>query len=237
MEKSEVFGFNLPSSSVDDIADISLISDNFKVIEDKVYPKNKVEEKLGEKQETLKSGENIKTLEGNSILGEGDINLTENLANAVKKTLHTNQLFSKGVVIDDISPVKHTIKLEFSMFDGDISQYHILRYGENENDNPQTYAINEDKTVDGITSLYPVTTLKLIGETSNIFIAYIEYNQDTNKALENIGGSSVIVDQTYNPESKNAQSGKAVAEAIGDIETALDELHNYAQALINGGAE
>lgn len=32
------------------------------------------------------------------------------------------------------------------------------------------------------------------------------------------------VDQTYNPLSKNAQSGKAVAEAIGNIETALDEI-------------
>lgn len=39
------------------------------------------------------------------------------------------------------------------------------------------------------------------------------------------GGSPVVVDQTYNPESENAQSGKAVAEAIneklGDIETLL----------------
>ena len=28
------------------------------------------------------------------------------------------------------------------------------------------------------------------------------------------GGGSVVVDQTYNPESENAQSGKAVDEAI-----------------------
>lgn len=70
------------------------------------------------------------------------------------------------------------------------------------------------------------------------------------------------VDQTYNPESENAQSGKAVAEAvvnyeqniyeilrenyvkkeqfnsaIGDISTALDELHIYAQALVGGATE
>ena len=30
---------------------------------------------------------------------------------------------------------------------------------------------------------------------------------------------------------------KYVNDIVGDIETALDELHNYAQALINGGAE
>ena len=53
------------------------------------------------------------------------------------------------------------------------------------------------------------------------------------------GGGSVTVDQNYNPESENAQSGKAVAQAIngaiGDISTAFDELHAYAQALISGG--
>lgn len=53
------------------------------------------------------------------------------------------------------------------------------------------------------------------------------------------GGGSVTVDQTYNPDSENAQSGKAVAQAIngaiGDISTAFDELHAYAQALISGG--
>ena len=51
---------------------------------------------------------------------------------------------------------------------------------------------------------------------------------------------SIEVDQTYIPTSENAQSGKAVAEAIsqsiGDISTALDELHAYAQSLVVGGA-
>ena len=75
-----------------------------------------------------------------------------------------------------------------------------------------------------------------------------EFNEE-NKVLNadfgtvftvNEGGGSITVDQTYNPKSKNAQSGIAVAEAInesvGDIETALDELHTYAQSLISGGA-
>ena len=31
-------------------------------------------------------------------------------------------------------------------------------------------------------------------------------------------GGNVVVDQAYNPESSNAQSGKAVAEAIASIE-------------------
>ena len=38
-------------------------------------------------------------------------------------------------------------------------------------------------------------------------------------------------------EKAAAQSWLGVDALVGDIETALDELHNYAQALINGGAE
>ena len=47
-----------------------------------------------------------------------------------------------------------------------------------------------------------------------------------------------ITDQTYNPESKNAQSGKAVAEAlateVGNIETALDNIIAVQNTLIGG---
>ena len=35
MEKSEKFGFNLPSSNSDDIADMNQISDNFRIIDNK----------------------------------------------------------------------------------------------------------------------------------------------------------------------------------------------------------
>lgn len=58
-----------------------------------------------------------------------------------------------------------------------------------------------------------------------------------------------VVDQTFNPESENAQSGKAVQEAIdaeitqieeyiedqiGDIETALDGIIAIQNSLIGG---
>lgn len=48
----------------------------------------------------------------------------------------------------------------------------------------------------------------------------------SNKIIGNPTATPIRVDQTYNRESKNAQSGKAVAEAIqeqlGNIEVALD---------------
>ena len=49
------------------------------------------------------------------------------------------------------------------------------------------------------------------------------------------GGSDITVDQTFSPTSENPQSGiavnQAIAEQIGDISAALDELHAYAVSL------
>lgn len=57
----------------------------------------------------------------------------------------------------------------------------------------------------------------------------------------NIGGSYITVDQTYNPISQNPQSGiavnQAIAEQIGEISSALDELHTYATSLAGGGSQ
>ena len=51
MEKSTNFGFNLPSRDGDDIADINQISDNFKIIDEKVASK----EDLGDIETALDS--------------------------------------------------------------------------------------------------------------------------------------------------------------------------------------
>lgn len=47
-------------------------------------------------------------------------------------------------------------------------------------------------------------------------------------------GGSVELDTTLSQEGKAADA-KAVGDRIGDIETALTELHTYAQALVSGG--
>lgn len=54
-------------------------------------------------------------------------------------------------------------------------------------------------------------------------------------------GNDAVIDQVYSPTSENAQSGKAVAEAItqvvGDIETALDNIIAIQRELIGGDSE
>lgn len=54
-------------------------------------------------------------------------------------------------------------------------------------------------------------------------------------------GSDITVDQTFSPTSENPQSGiavnQAIAEQIGEISSALDQLHEYAIALTEVNAE
>lgn len=50
----------------------------------------------------------------------------------------------------------------------------------------------------------------------------------------NNADGGITIDQIYNPESENAQSGKAVADALGNIETALDGIIAIQNELIGG---
>ena len=74
------------------------------------------------------------------------------------------------------------------------------------------YTPTADGTVNGVTSLYPNTTL--MTDTKSAIID-CEYNKDINKfgdLTEYVKHTDI--DQTYSPTSENAQSGKAVAEAL-----------------------
>lgn len=70
-------------------------------------------------------------------------------------------------------------------------------------------------------------------------------NEDKEKLYSALQNENI--DQTYTPESENAQSGKAVAEAvteakdytdtkIGDIDTALDNIIVLQNSYIGGNA-
>lgn len=81
---------------------------------------------------------------------------------------------------------------------------------------PTYYTPNADGTVNGITSLYPNTTL--MTDTEGVIIT-CEYNKDINTfsgADVDLTGyvKNTDINQSFDPTSENAQSGKAVAEAV-----------------------
>lgn len=92
--------------------------------------------------------------------------------------------------------------------------------------NGTEYTPNADGTVNGVTSLYPNTTL--MTDTEGVIID-CEYNRNINSYAKDINKLNSIcvkytdIDQTYSPTSVNAQSGKAVAEAVANIKNITPE--------------
>jgi hypothetical protein len=76
MEISTNLSFYLPSSNSDDIADINQISDNFRNLDEYIPGMfREVKNDIRGKQDVLVSGENIKSINGESLLGEGNLEL------------------------------------------------------------------------------------------------------------------------------------------------------------------
>ena len=77
MEISTNLGFYLPSSGSDDIADINQISDNFRNLDEYIPGMfREVKADIRTKQDVLVSGKNIKSVNGKSLLGEGNLELS-----------------------------------------------------------------------------------------------------------------------------------------------------------------
>lgn len=68
----------------------------------------------------------------------------------------------------------------------------MTRYGASETDNLKTYTPNPDGTVEGVTSLYPTTTL--ITDTEGVLID-VEYNKDANKVIGELLG--LVIGKTF----------------------------------------
>lgn len=127
------------------------------------------------KQDKLISGDNIKTINGKTILGKGDISLSMEVEQSYDSQSEKAQ---SGIAVAE------AIKESYEQ-------------------------INEEKQ-DYLVSGYNIKTINgqdITGE-GNI---EINNNVDVN----------ITVDQQFNPKSENAQSGKAVAEAINP------NIHNF----------
>lgn len=106
------------------------------------------------------------------LKGEPDYSL---VANAIKGIA----MGSNMVVLADVAPLEHKMKVSVVGVD-DPAAVTLSRYGATESDNFKTYKPKADGTVEGVTSIYPTTTLVCDTEGATI---EVEYNRDLNKVL------------------------------------------------------
>ena len=129
----------------------------------------------------------------------------------------------------------------------DPSTVTVTRYGVDENDNPQTYTPATDGTVEFV-SLSP--TMTLLTDTQGVNID-LEYNQDTNKAMQNVKDDVKTLDDTVakilengggaggnggSVDLSNYYTKEEVDEKIGDIETALTDIDTMLDEMLGGEA-
>lgn len=157
---------------------------------DEFYNKNQAKEKFADKkdldvkQDKLISGTNIKTVNGKSILEEGDIHI------------------DSGVYVGSGEmPEEYNVQIDL---DGETDVLPIVDQGYSPNsENAQSgkavaEAIkNKQEVLDSGKNIKTINGKSLLGEGD------IE-----------IKGETGTVDQNYDPESKNAQSGTAIAQAF-----------------------
>ena len=123
MEISTNLGFYLPSSASDDIADINQISDNFRNLDEYIPGMfREVKADIRTKQDVLVSGKNIKSVNGKSLLGEGNLELSIEVDQTYNPTSENAQ--SGKAVAEAVGSVEDAI-------DEIIELQELYIYGEN----------------------------------------------------------------------------------------------------------
>ena len=235
MEKSKNYNFYLPSRDSDDVADINQISDNFRNIDKNIPSMQDVNKMLEAKQDTLASGINIKTINHQTILGEGNIDI-ENEIEVDQIYLPTSENAQSGKAVAEaialtveIKPSK--IDLPFEYKGGNSGEYFAKLISIDKMSNTRSYLRFEfGGSTSGVYVNCPKDELVTYGlEIGKSYFIKISGEQISDKTMEIQKFSKISIDQSYNPESENAQSGKAVAEAVTTEENRAD--NTFANAL------
>ena len=187
---------------------------------------NSMTTSINGKQATLVSGTNIKTVDGQSLLGSGNIPLPTIVGSnwGVAKTGSVNAT-TTGVSVS-IS------NLNLSS----INDYQVALSIEGElgSSNNRAYVHKVSNTTFNIVSssasitVYYTVVAKGFGSvpkggsTGQVLAKKSSADGDVEWVTGGGGGGTGNVDQTYDPTSVNAQSGKAVAEAVAGVQSNLD---------------
>lgn len=140
MEKSTNYNFNLPNSASDEIADINDISDNFRIIDEKL----KVDQTFSEISEKPQSGKAV--AEANKQYAEDTTNDIKSYANITFANALKGSKSGSAILIDDVSPVSHNMGVKISSNTvTDLTAVKVSRCGKNLFDVSQVETITYDE--------------------------------------------------------------------------------------------
>lgn len=166
---------------------------------------------------------------------DGEATSSGKISPLVNTTSYTNTLHANAeslYVTKTYSEVADITKMYFYVYAaGLVFNNFKIRVQLEMNDKPTEFEkfkkfTNYTPTSEGdveIASIYPTMTVLTDADGVNVELTY---NQDSNKAMENVNKDIRILDSDMT----------VLKETMGNFETVLDELHNYAQALIGGEA-
>jgi hypothetical protein len=223
MEKSEKFGFNLPSRDSDGVADINQISDNFRLVEEKVPSKddlkNIIDQTYNPQSKNAQSGVAV----AEAILKKEDIG---NKVTSIMVEPPTHDYYpSAKAVFDKVSDAVGKVAKHF---EGELeTKADKSQIGEIESEFitiPKIYKgtlLNENLN-DG-TGNYSIIATKenglLDAKEGDIYIDTKTYSEFflRQRVANTLKWNKInYADETFDAESQNAQSGEAVAEAVAN---------------------
>lgn len=181
-----------------------------------------VAEAVSDKQDSLVSGTNIKTINNQSILGSGNITIeggsdveVDQIYSPTSENAQSGKAVAEAIASTvEIKPSK--IDLPFEYNGGNSGEYFAKLISIDKISNTRSYLRFEfgGSTLNAYVNC-PKDELVTYGlEIGKFYFIKISGEQISDKTMEIQKFSKISIDQNYNPESENAQSGKAVAEAV-----------------------
>lgn len=205
------------------------------------YTKAETDDLLDAKQDTLVSGTNIKIVNGESLLGSGDLDLDEIFYIPVDEDNLTPSTVQPQGVKEGILTTPYTIEEIWAQHTaGKLCAVLLSNTTDGNEDRFLPLEFNGDPQVVGAQAWneslnYDYESGQVTEPTAKALVVSIVKQTSATKVYVTRTDMRGTVDQSYDPTSTNAQSGTAVAEAVGDLSslttTAQDNLVNAVNEL------
>ena len=229
MEQSTNFGFNLPSRDTDDIVDVNQISDNFRIIDENMVSSEYVNTKILPYSLITKGEKNIfswDTPDGLYTCPKGKF-ITFETSEGGKGKVPSDTIFtdSQCLVFVGSNIAEQDYRDKFFTIIGDFlnTDYIFDENGISIHQIIGTYAVRRRINIEASSGYEPEYWFDIPFSQKGKTLTTNDFTDEYKEKLESIPNDIPETDQTYNPESENAQSGKAVFEAIA---TEIERVNN-----------